>query len=99
MKAIFDARCGLALGLLFSASVGAAQFPQYDIELVGELCPAAANQASYTTKELDFHSILIDGQDGWLFRTKNDLRVDIGTSADGYAKLKRFRDALKARGT
>lgn len=99
MSSVFKSRCGLTMGLLFSASVGAAEYPKYDIELVGKLCPAAANQASYTTKELDFHSILIDGQDGWLFRSKNDLRVDIGTSRDGYAKLKRFRDALKARGT
>ena len=99
MSTVFKSRCGLTLGLLFSASVGAAEFPTYDIEQVGKLCPAAAHQSSYTTKELDFHSILIDGQDGWLFRTKNDLRVDIGTTPDGYAKLKRFRDALKARGT
>ena len=98
MKAILNARHALALGLLLSASAGAAEFPQYDIELIDGLCPAAHNPANYNTKELDFHSMLIDGQNGWLFRTKNDLRTDIGTTPDGYAKLKRFRDALKARG-
>lgn len=99
MKTIFTNRYGLTLGLLFSASVGAAEYPQYDIELVGKLCPAAANPATYNTKKLDFHYTLIDGKDGWLFRTRNDLRTDIGTTPEGYAQLKRFRDALKARGT
>ena len=93
------ARGSMALGLLLTAStVVAADFPRYAIEPVDKLCPAAANPASYTTKELDFHSLLIDGQDGWLFRTKNDLRTDIGTSPYGYAQLKRLRDELKARG-
>ncbi|WP_394558457.1 alginate O-acetyltransferase [Aquipseudomonas alcaligenes] len=95
-----SARGSMALGLLLSASTAfAAEFPQYDIELIDGLCPAAHNPANYNTKELDFHSMLIDGQNGWLFRTKNDLRIDIGTTPQGYAQLKRFRDALKARGT
>ncbi|MBD9416651.1 alginate O-acetyltransferase [Pseudomonas sp. PDM16] len=100
MKVSLSARSSLALGLLLSASSAmAVQFPQYEIELIDGLCPAAANPGSYNTKELDFHSTLIDGRDGWLFRTKNDLRTDIGTTPEGYAQLKRFRDALKARGT
>ena len=99
MKVLFNARTGLALGLLVCASVGATEFPQYDIELVGKLCPAASNPDTYNTKKLDFHYTLIDGKDGWLFRTRNDLRTDIGTTPEGYAQLKRFRDALKARGT
>ena len=36
MKAILNARHGLALGLLLSVSAGAAEFPQYDIELIDE---------------------------------------------------------------
>lgn len=99
MKTAFTSRYGLALGLLFSASAGATEFPQYDIELVGKLCSAAANPATYNTKKLDFHYTLIDGKDGWLFRTRNDLRTEIGTTPEGYEQLKRFRDALKARGT
>lgn len=99
MKTAIASRYGLTLGLLFSASVGATEYPQYDIELVGKLCPAAANPATYNTKKLDFHYTLIDGKDGWLFRTRNDLRTEIGTTPEGYAQLKRFRDALKARGT
>jgi alginate biosynthesis protein AlgX len=99
MNAFPRARHGLALSLLLAAtSAAAAEYPKYDIELIDGLCPAAHNPSSYNTKELDFHSMLIDGQDGWLFRTKNDLRTDIGTTPEGYAQLKRFRDTLKARG-
>lgn len=99
MRALCNIRHCLALGLLLSAAAGAAEFPQYEIERVGKLCPAAANPATYNTKKLDFHYTLIDGKDGWLFRTRNDLRTDIGTTAEGYAQLKRLRDTLKARGT
>lgn len=99
MNSLLRARHGLALGLLLATTpTVAAQFPTYEIELIDGLCPAAADPARYDTKELQFHFSLIDGQDGWLFRTKNDLRTDIGTSPEGYAQLKRFRDALKARG-
>ncbi|XQE65389.1 alginate O-acetyltransferase [Pseudomonas sp. P3C3] len=86
------------LASLLTASAAATQLPEYHIERIDRLCPAAADPASYNTKKLDFHYTLIDGQDSWLFRTKNDLRTDIGTTPEGYAQLKRFRDALKARG-
>lgn len=90
----------LASGLMMvmAASAAAAQMPEYHIERIDRLCPAAADPANYNTKELEFHYTLIDGQDSWLFRTKNDLRTDIGTTPEGYAQLKQFRDALKARG-
>lgn len=93
------AGCSVALAAWLAAcGAGAAELPTYRIEKVGLLCPAAANPATYNTKKLDFHYTLIDGRDGWLFRTRNDLRTDIGTTPEGYAELKRFRDALKARG-
>ena len=59
----------------------------------------AANRAAYSTRFLRSFSTLIQGKDGWLFRTDDDLRSSFGPDAAGYADLKRFNAALKARGT
>lgn len=72
--------------------------PAYVVEPCCDLCPQAGNRALYTTKFLSGFTTLLQGRDGWLFRSDDDLRTSFGPDAEGYARLKRFNDALKARG-
>jgi alginate biosynthesis protein AlgX len=73
--------------------------PTYTVERCCDLCPNAGNRAAYTTRFLQSFSTLVQGKDGWLFRTDDDLRSSFGPDASGYTDLKRFNAALKARGT
>ena len=72
--------------------------PKYVVEPCCSLCPRAADRTVYNTKFLESFVPLMQGKDGWLFRG-DDLRTTFGPDDDGYKELKRFRDALKKRGT
>ncbi|NQD94354.1 alginate O-acetyltransferase, partial [Pseudomonas sp. CrR25] len=80
------------------ASSGLRAEPQYRVERLGPLCPAAHDASLYTTNYMKNFVTLIDAQDGWLFRTQEDLRTEFGTTPAGYRMLKELRDALKHRG-
>jgi alginate biosynthesis protein AlgX len=89
----------LALGLAAVARpAAAAPEPRYVVEPCCDLCSRATNPQAYNTKFLEAFATLSQGRDGWLFRS-DDLRTSFGPDADGYKELKRFRDALKRRGT
>lgn len=93
----------LAAALLAAAAAAPASAqqqsePRYVVEPCCELCPQASSKGAYNTKFLESFETLIQGKDGWLFRT-DDLRTTFGPDAAGYRELKRLRDALKKRGT
>jgi len=91
----------LAAACTLAAAAGARPAraePMYVVEPCCNLCPQAANRSAYTTKFLQSFTTLVQGRDGWLFRSDDDLRTSFGPDAEGTAYLKRFRDALKARG-
>ena len=80
--------------------VGAASSePRYTVTPCCQLCPAAANRALYTPGFLEGFTTLVQGRDGWLFRSDDDLREVFGPDAAGYAGLRRLRDSLRRRGT
>jgi alginate biosynthesis protein AlgX len=90
------AGCVLVLGLAWAAPVRAE--PLYVVEPCCQLCPQAASRSAYSTRFLQSFSTLVQGRDGWLFRTDDDLRTRFGPDAEGTAMLKRFHAALKRRG-
>lgn len=74
--------------------------PQYAIEPCCSLCPRAADPHAYDGSEYlgDFR-VLVDGRDGWLFRTGMDLTTTFDITDESLGGLKRLSEALKARGT
>ncbi|HET7924318.1 MAG TPA: hypothetical protein VFL30_05430, partial [Rhodanobacteraceae bacterium] len=74
--------------------------PQYAIEPCCSLCPRAADPHAYDGSQYlgDFRT-LVDGRDGWLFRTGMDLTTTFDITNDSLRGLKRLSEALKQRGT
>lgn len=102
MKPAFTPRLPLrhlALAITLAGAAGAAVAePQYQVQRVGPLCPAAQDPSQYNTKYLSFFTALVQGKGDWLFRSRYDLRTDFGTTPQGYQQFKRLADALKAKG-
>jgi alginate biosynthesis protein AlgX len=74
---------------LLAAPTGARAEPTYVVEPCCDLCPQAANRNAYTTRFLQSFTTLVQGKDGWLFRTDDDLRTTFGPDAQGISALKR----------
>jgi alginate biosynthesis protein AlgX len=74
--------------------------PQYAIEPCCSLCPRAADPHAYDGSQYltDFR-VLVDGRDGWLFRTGMDLTTTFDVTDESLRGLKRLSEALKQRGT
>ncbi|WP_394234354.1 alginate O-acetyltransferase [Pseudomonas anguilliseptica] len=83
---------------LLGVAAGAQAEPQYQVQRVGPLCPAAQDPSQYNSKYLSFFTALVQGEGDWLFRSRYDLRTDFGTTPAGYRQFKRLRDALKRKG-
>lgn len=96
--AAFAAFAAQGRDLARAAPPGPPPEPKYVVEPCCQLCPRAADRSVYNTKFLESFVPLIQGKDGWLFRG-DDLRTTFGPDEDGFKELKRFRDALKKRGT
>ena len=100
MKQVFRGR-GLwalvALGLLSVAGVkaSAAELPEYNIERCCDLCPLTAYPSSYDTGYLKNFKMLVQGKDGWLFRSEAELVEQFGPNLEGLKHLKRFARHLK----
>ena len=89
----------LALACTLLGATAAVQAePQYQVQRVGPLCPAAQDPSLYNSKYLCFFTALVQGEGDWLFRSRYDLRTDFGTTPAGYREFKRLRDALKRKG-
>lgn len=90
----------LALSLGWASPSPAQQFPKFEVVPCCQLCPEAAEPLRYEDSGfLSSFKMLIQGKDGWLFRSEDDLRMDFGPDPEGMKRLKGFRDALAARGT
>ncbi|MFA5939634.1 MAG: alginate O-acetyltransferase [Sinimarinibacterium sp.] len=75
-----------------------AEFPEFRAEPCCQLCPAAADSAFYTTSFLRVFDTLLQGTDGWLFRSKVDLMTSFGPDEAGLRHLVRLRSTLQAYG-
>ena len=76
----------------------ASGFPSFEVEACCQLCPQAANPASYPDGYLGGFRTLVQGRDGWLFRSEDDLRMVFHPDAEGVEMLRQFRQALNRRG-
>lgn len=92
------AAAALASALLAPREASAVQFPQFDAVPCCQLCPQAADPANYTTKFLSSYRTLVQGRDGWLFRSDADLLMQFGPNPEAVKRLGELRDALKQRG-
>jgi len=91
---------GVTVGLSAALPVAAQETPHYALELCCKLCPEAQDPQAYNTEELAKNRQLIDGQDGWLYRSDFDLNTDFAPAdPEAYTDLRRFAEALRARGT
>gem|GEM_PF-1572496 len=74
--------------------------PQYAAERCCALCPRAADPAAYAGSQyLSDFRVLVDGRDGWMFRTGMDLTTTFDITDESLHELRRLGDALHARGT
>lgn len=87
-----------ALLPLVALRAGATGFPQYEAARCCQLCPQAYDPANYNTKFLDSFRTLVQGRDGWLFRSQADLQTDFAPDAEGMRRFVRLHRALRARG-
>lgn len=81
-----------------SAQTTPVAFPRYDAVPCCQLCPAAADPANYDTKFLNSFKTLVQGRDGWLFRSEADLLTDFAPTPEGLKLLAEFRRELQRRG-
>lgn len=88
----------LPSALMAPAMAAAVQFPQYDAVPCCQLCPQAADPANYTTKYLSSYRTLVQGRDGWLFRSNADLLMEFGPNPEAVKRLGELRDAFLERG-
>ncbi|MGA0586524.1 alginate O-acetyltransferase [Dyella sp. KRB-257] len=77
-----------------------ARAPHYEVQPCCQLCPLASNPQVYAgSKFLNDFRVLVDGRDGWLFRTGLDLTTRFDVSDASIEQLRRLSDALRRRGT
>src|SRR4051812_36198194 len=83
-----------------TAPANGPETPQYAIEPCCSLCPRAADPHAYDGSQYlgDFRA-LVDGRDGWLFRSAMDLTTTFEITDESLHGLKRLSEALKQRGT
>ncbi|MCM2681220.1 alginate O-acetyltransferase AlgX-related protein [Echinimonas agarilytica] len=72
--------------------------PEYKVEHFEQLCVAAENEENYNTELLKSLRYLVQGDNGWVYRTSSDFIEDFDTDGN-YDDLKRFRDYLAIHGT
>jgi alginate biosynthesis protein AlgX len=63
------------------------------------LCPEAADPASYDSTFRRSFRVVVDGKDGWLFRSEAELIEEFGPTERGLADLRRLVRAFQSRGT
>lgn len=91
----------LGLACLWGTSISCAQaLPAPDaFESALSLCPEALEKDAYNTDFLESFTTLVQGKDGWLFRSDVELGYDFGPAESALPELKRFADALRQAGT
>jgi alginate biosynthesis protein AlgX len=75
-----------------------AALPAFKAEPCCSLCPEAHDEKNYVSRYQQNFTTLVQAEGDWLFRTKEDLRTEFDTSAEGYARLKELHDAFKSKG-
>lgn len=74
--------------------------PVYNLALCCQLCPQAADPQNYLgSTYLEEFSVLQQGRDGWLFRSRVDMTTRIDISDESLVELRRLASAMRARGS
>jgi alginate biosynthesis protein AlgX len=82
------------------AAQSSAPTPQYAAERCCSLCPRAADASAYAGSQyLSDFRVLLDGRDGWLFRSEMDLTTSFDITDESLHELHRLSEALHRRGT
>lgn len=68
-------------------------------EISAECKAALADESRYKTEKKESYRMLVPGKTGWLFRSETDFVQDFTFGGEAVTWLKRFRDALRSRGT
>ncbi len=72
---------------------------EYEVEPCCNICPAAEQLESYNSSYLRLFKTLIEGEDGWLFRTEAELGTEFGPDDVALKELYRFAQTLRLKGT
>ncbi len=83
-----------ALGLLPLSSLAAAE--KEDISHI--FCEAVKDEKLYDERGYGAYKVLLQGKDGWIFRSEADLTSDFSFTRSGLRNIRLFRDALKSEG-
>lgn len=73
--------------------------PKYDVLPCCQLCPEAADSNNYNNSFLQANYRILEGKNGWLFRSQADLKTDFGPKPDVYPMLFTFLSKLERRGS
>jgi len=88
----------LHAGMVQASPAAKVSAPTYKVEVVKKLCAQASDQALYTSAFLEANRYLIQGSDGWLYRTRSDLLTDFN-SGYSYKELRQLVNILRLHGT
>lgn len=89
----------LTVSLAASGARGETAAPTYQAEACCSLCPAAHDVRQYDTEyKKRFITLAEGGERDWLFRSREDLRTEFGTSPKGWRMLEELHAAFKRRG-
>ena len=95
----------LGLSANFFSFAAAAETPTatdalpYTADTCCTVCPRASDRDAYISEYMRGYRVVLEGQDGWLFRTDAELLWLEPDDPDLWPAMKRMADALKARGT
>jgi alginate biosynthesis protein AlgX len=74
--------------------------PVYNVALCCQLCPQAADPQNYLgSTYLEEFSVLQQGKEGWLFRSRVDMTTSIDITDESLVELRRLASAMRARGS
>lgn len=82
-----------------TAQASMVSIPEYNAKICCSVCPRAEDPSAYVSEYMRGYRTVVEGKDGWLFRTEAELQWFEANDPDLWLSLKRFIDALKARGT
>jgi len=83
----------------FAQGQAKAEEPSYSAERCCSVCPKAADRDAYVSEYMRGYRVVVEGKDGWLFRTEAELQWLEPNDPELWLSLKRLIAALKARGT
>lgn len=82
-----------------AAAAPAPTQPLYAAETCCNVCPRVYDASAYVSQYMRGYRVVIEGTDGWLFRTEAELQWVEPSDDTIWPQLRRLAESLKARGT